>query len=251
MTDEVVLSWSGGIDSTALLGLLLQAGRRVRAINFRIYDDVAPLMAARERDARSVLLSKIRRGQGRVIMEECPGDWIWRFSPDGVEIPHRNKRIIDVMIDHLSPAAPARVEIALGEYVGADSWVVREHVGEQDADARWLSSYIVQEYGLRVRLWTLADFGESRYKSDRVALLLRAVGEEAALLTTNCMRNVPTHCGVCYKCIERAVAFDLTLGSGEDTTSYTVDPRARAEYGVYARQMAGEEVVLHPGEFQK
>jgi len=134
--------------------------------------------------------------------------------------------------------------VGMGEYIGADTWAVKDHVGAHDADARYLAAYLLYEYGLNYRLMTLADFGESRYKSDRVNLLVNAIGPDAALLTTNCMDSFSLHCGRCYKCVERHAAFEIVLGRGEDSTEYVVNPETVDYYVQYEKQMQGEAVDL-------
>ncbi len=60
--------------------------------------------------------------------------------------------------------------------------------------------------------------------------------------TTNCLHACLVHCGVCYKCVERAVAFDVVRVV--DETEYMTNPRETEKYDVYRQQMRGEEVSL-------
>jgi len=239
---HVVASWSGGIDSTAVLAQLAMRGYEITAVVLDIYRVQMPLFAAREYKARQNLippltdLAESNGGSLKVMTGEA--DWIWAFSNDGIEIPRRNKHIIDhLIVRHMMPEGITN--IAMGEYVGADTWLVRDHVGASDADHRSLSAYLYLEYGLRYRLISLQDFGESRYKSDRLRLGVQAIGSFMAF-TTNCLANSRLHCGTCYKCVERAAAHEV---SGIiDATDYESDPREHPRFALYLRQMNGEDV---------
>jgi len=241
---DVVASWSGGIDSTGVVASLLLNGYRVRLVTLNIYGGD---FAKRERAARENLMPVLKdcatEGDGEIIAhDEYEASWIWAFSPDGTEIPRRNKHIIDHIITaHCMPRGIKN--IGMGEYIGADSWLVRDHVGGSDADARSLAAYIVAEYGLEYRLLTLADFGESRYKVDRLGLLVEAIGPHGAGLTSNCLYDYDQHCGRCYKCIERSVSFKM-LGL-KDPTEYIIDPTKSETWVMYQQQMMGENIVRH------
>jgi 7-cyano-7-deazaguanine synthase in queuosine biosynthesis len=227
---EIACTWSGGIDSTALLALLLKAGWEVRAYVLNFYGSK---MVERERHARNHLIRHLKAIKASFTIEEVDGNFLWAFSPDGIEIPRRNRLIIDHLIE--SFMNPAGIYyLALGEYIGVDSWVVKDHVGGADADARALTAYIYQEYGLDYRLLTLSDFGEARFKKDRVKLGWDILGENM-FLTTNCLYDFEEHCGACYKCIERHAAF--TLVAGRDETIYTKNPEDSPLYEKYLKQM--------------
>jgi hypothetical protein len=226
---EVVCTWSGGVDSTALIALLLRDGYKVNALTLNFYERDFVSREARSRKNLLEDLSKL----GDISVIEKDGSFLWSFSPDGVEIPRRNRLIIDHLIE--TECKPRGLYyLGVGEYIGADTWVVRDHVGSADADARALTSYIYQEYGLDFRLLTLADFGESRYKSDRVALGASVIGD-LMFKTTNCLNNVPEHCGECYKCVERHVSFTKVFG--RDETVYLSPPRNSERYRLYLEQM--------------
>ena len=230
--NRVVCSWSGGIDSTGVVANLLRRGYDVRAITYHIY---GRSFGAREARARAALKEVFATLGGHFEHHEEDADWIWAFSPDGVEIPRRNKHLID----RLALVECARAEthnLGMGEYVGADTWLVADHVAAADADARSLTAYLYAEYGMGYRLFTLADFGESRYKVNRLRLCYDAIGE-AVNLTSVCLRDFDRHCGQCYKCIERAAAFDLA--GYVDETVYLEDPRRAANFGLYLAQMKG------------
>lgn len=230
-----VASWSGGIDSTAVLALLLARGWKVHAFTLHIYGGD---FGAREAEARSALRPHLEALPGKLICHEAPADFLWAFSPDGVEIPRRNKHILDHLIE--KHAKPRQIRnIAMGEYIGADTWLVRDHVASADADARALAGYLYHEHGLDWRLLTLADFGESRYKSQRVALGWEVLGE-AMYLTSNCLLDGRQHCGHCYKCIERHAAF--MIHAGHDSTVYAERPEQHEAYSDYRGQMLGYDL---------
>lgn len=243
---DVVASWSGGIDSTAVLGHLAQRGYFIKAVVLDIYAEKMPNFAARERKARYELAPIInqvaqRAGGDLEVLAYNSASWIWAFSRDGIEIPRRNKYVLDFMIEQV--AIPRGItNIAMGEYTGADTWLVRDHVGAGDADHRALSAYLFLEYGLSYRLISLQDFGESRYKSDRLGLGFGALAD-AMHLTTNCMSDLEKHCGKCYKCVERHAAF--VTRKIEDKTDYIADPEDEERFDLYLRQMQGEEVTAN------
>jgi len=177
------VTWSGGIDSTAVIGQLLKAGWTVQPVTLNFGPSE---YRTRENEAR-VNLSKW-------FLEEYPetffntlvedGRWLDKFFSVGPEIPRRNKHILDYMMTrHVIPSDG--YYIGMGEYIGADTWVVKDHVGAHDADSRYLAAYLLHEYGIGYRLMALNDFGESRYKSDRVSLLWEALQGDTAFYTTN------------------------------------------------------------------
>ena len=230
---QIVLTWSGGIDSTALIAQLLKKGYEVFAFRFNI-NIYGSSFEEREKRAIKELLPKLQK-IGKIHFKELEGDFLFNFSPDGKEIPRRNRFIIDSMLE--TQNKPRKIyNIGLGEYIGADTWVVQDHVGGADADHRALSAYIYNEYGLSFRFWSLADFGESRFKHNRVKLGTDILGEDM-FLTTNCLEDGTIHCGECYKCIERNIAFIKILGN--DSTEYISNPKENKRYDLYLRQMNG------------
>jgi hypothetical protein len=245
---EVVASWSGGIDSTAVVAHLCARGYDVLAITLGIYGQN---FGQRERRARELLKPELEilameAGGALRYMEEKESGWIWAFSPDGIEIPRRNKHIIDRLCDHYARRYTTTRNIALGEYTGADTWLVRDHVAASDADHRSLASYLYAEYGMSWRLLSLQDFGESRYKVDR-ARLLGAVLGDAAFDTSVCLVDSAEHCGECYKCVERHAAFLLALG--RDRTPYMRDPKLHPFYQHYCQQMRGHNITVPRDNF--
>lgn len=230
---RVVASWSGGIDSTGVIANLLYHGWEVHAVTLEFGPQH---YLAREREARAKLLPELQKlgsSSRALTLTTREANWLWEFSPDGKEIPRRNKHIMDHLL--MKEALPRGIKnLAMGEYIGADTWVVTDHVPARDCDHRALSAYLYLEYGMEYRLISLQDFGESRYKSDRLALGWQRLGL-AIRHTTNCMADRLTHCGKCYKCIERSVAFDVL--HLEDTTAYLEDPRDHPLRERYRKQM--------------
>jgi len=250
----VVVAWSGGIDSTALVGCLLKAGHAVVAVAMPMYRGFAMRMERRESRARedvsNGLLEKWKTeaswSKTLPLLLDLDDDWhavVGGFAtPDG-EIPTRNRRLIDRLVAKHLPAHDS-MDLGLGEYVGCDTWLVRDHVGAVDCDARSLTAYLFNQYGMGYRLWTLADFGESRYKADRLLLGIRSLGLDVMTSTTNCLNDVEVHCGDCYKCEERRAAFDV-LGIG-DPTEYAREPDA-VRVAQYRRQMRGDDLERETG----
>lgn len=237
---KIYVTWSGGIDSTALIGQLLMKGWQV----FPVTLTFGPLgYKEREAVARAYLQEFFQAEWGDLFVTPtlADGRWLENFANADGHIPRRNKHILDFMMDNFVIPNDGYY-VGMGEYIGADTWVVKDHVGMHDADSRYLAAYLLHEYGLDYRFMALNDFGESRYKSDRVRLLHDAVGN-MAMLTSNCMYDNPTlHCGNCYKCIERHVAFMDIMGG--DATNYQVRPELWPNYDLYVRQMRGELVDL-------
>ncbi len=244
---KVALLWSGGIDSTAVFANLLANGYSVLAAHSDLYESRAPRYAAREAAARSHLIDPMARlnkamGGGGFEIVKLPAQFLWEFAIKGTgEIPQRNKRMLDLLLaQEVMPRG--WMNVAMGEYVGVDTWVVRDHVPPTDCDHRALSAYLLSEYGMRYRFISLQDFGESRYKSDRLRLGTELLGVDAMALTTNCMSDSIKDCGNCYKCIERHAAFcHLEV---DDPTEYEQDPMGSPRFSYYMRQMAGEDVTM-------
>lgn len=243
----VVALWSGGLDSTAVIAACLANGYDVHALSlvFNGKDMEQREMTARERLTGS-LRSLAHENRQRFDHVTEGADWLWRFSPDGIEIPRRNKHMIDYAIMSHAHALKTTT-IAIGEYTGADTWVVRDHVGAADADTRALTAYVYQEYGIDYQLLTLDNFGLARYKSDRLCIGYEYLGDDISLMT-NCLRDSLGMCGACYKCIERAAAFDVS--KIRDRGMYLRNPREHDAYQVYVDQMHGERVTLTHALFE-
>jgi hypothetical protein len=238
MREKVVCTWSGGIDSTAVLGQLLKRPFDIHVISFSLPYGVC--FASRELGARRRLKIPLataeNHGEGRIVRyTETRCDWLEAFRDDTDEIRTRNKRIIDHLVAKYGLDLDVK-NIAMGEYIGADTWVVQDHVDGRDCDHRSLTSYLFQEYGLEYRLISLADFGPCRYKHERIRIGFEALGA-AMFLTTNCLENSLTDCGSCYKCVERAAAFVVL--KQHDPTPYRVQPAAQPSFETYVEQMGG------------
>jgi len=243
--NEIWATWSGGVDSTGVIANLLAAGKSVHALNVRIYDELYPKQAEREHEARDALTPTLERlavtNGGGFECSTVDGSFLWAFSPDGVEIPRRNKYIVDHLITTHMLRSPGAYQLAVGTYIGVDTALVR-HVPFIDQDSRPMAAYLFYEWGKRYRLWTLADFGESRAKVDRLRIGWQVIGD-AMNETTNCLNDTSIHCGECYKCIERSVAFDLLAEENQsviDRTEYRTNPRAQPHYETYVKQQRGE-----------
>ena len=240
----VHVTWSGGIDSTAVIGQLLLNGYAVQPVTL-VFG--RPGYRDREAVARGRLTAWFENRYPETFFAPImrSGHFLDSFEEGGLEgagIPRRNKHILDFMMTNYVMPSDGYY-LAMGEYIGADTWLVKDHVGAHDADSRYLASYMLLEYGLGYRFMALNDFGESRYKSDRVQLLVDAVGEEAALWTSNCMFGTKeAHCGKCYKCVERHVAFELVLGPEVPCAVFENDPVMHPAYEAYRQQMAGSLV---------
>lgn len=245
--DKIVYTtWSGGIDSTGVIGQLLLNGWEVIPVTLifgdRGYKD-------REAIARGKLAEWFESRYPETFHTPIlvDGSFLSSFAEgdlEGAGIPRRNKHILDFMMTNFVMPAD-NYYLGMGEYIGADTWLVKDHVGAHDADSRYLASYMLLEYGLGYRFMALNDFGESRYKSDRVKLLVDALDGRVAQWTSNCMFGTKeAHCGKCYKCIERHVAFEEVIGQGFDRTLYQNNPKDHPSYPYYLRQMAGELVDL-------
>jgi len=234
------VTWSGGIDSTGVIGQLLMGGWTVHPVTLLFGPED---YQKRERQARNLLHKEFTKRYPQQLRNrlEVDGTFLEDFSADGVEIPRRNKHILDyMMMNHVIPGDG--YYIGMGEYIGADTWAVKDHIGAHDADSRYLAAYLLYEYGLNYRFIALNDFGESRYKADRVKLLIDSLGPVDAMKTTNCMVDGLKHCGECYKCVERCAAFWAVVGY--DTTEYIKDPRQAPFYNAYQMQMNGNTVNL-------
>lgn len=230
MDKKIVVSWSGGIDSTALVANLANAGYEIHA--YRLGGIYPLLFEGRELDAiRNLMKIPIIKEHVKFFNQE-DGRWLWYFSGDRKEIPKRNHRILDRMV--IWADVYGTQNIGMGEYIGADSWVVTDHVDMGECDTRSLTAYLYSEYGLKYRLFTLDNFGDARFKSKRINIGKNII-DDAMFLTTNCLENTELHCGKCYKCVERHVG--MMKSFGYDNTEYACNPNLSPYYEKYIRQM--------------
>jgi 7-cyano-7-deazaguanine synthase in queuosine biosynthesis len=246
---KVAVAWSGGIDSTAVLANLLSRGYECIAVTSDLYASRALQYATREAEARNQLFPHLQAiaeaHDGKLELEQLSSEFLWNFA-HGNEIPMRNKRWIDLIMARVVMPR-GLMNLAMGEYVGVDTWLVRDHVPQLDCDHRALSAYMLSEYGIKYRLISLQDFGESRYKSDRLRIGYNVLAEMG--LTTNCMRDSLYDCGTCYKCVERAAAFYVC--GIDDPTDYERWPQDDPGFAFYVKQMRGEEVTLPHASFSR
>lgn len=237
-------TWSGGVDSTALMSQLLAAGFDVHPIVV-LFGPAA--MRRNEMIARAEINEYFatRYPDSWHKPVHVPGDFLNVFSSDGGrEVLRRNKHIMDyVMMNHVIPDDV--YYIGTGTYVGADTSAV-DHLHGMDTDSRYLSAYLLSEYGLGYQHMSLGDFGTSRYKTDQVAQLIQFLPLNYAFATYNCMTGYDdfpgVHCGVCYKCVERHAAFLREVGA--DNTPYHTNPRNVPYFKDYLEHFKGNHIHL-------
>lgn len=233
----VAVTWSGGVDSTAIVGNLLNAGYDVVPVSMLMGSNTFMQNERRARDRLSYYFAKVYPDQWRPP-HEIDAKWLTMFSADGgKEILRRNKHILDyVMMNFVIPND--WYYVATGSHLGAYPAAV-DHLPGGDVDSREMIAYLLQEYGIGYQLLTLLDFGPSRYKTDRIQQMLNNVPIEVARYAYNCLETVVpnVHCGRCYKCVERHAAFMEV--AGEDLTEYESDPRKSVMYGGYLQHFAG------------
>ncbi len=241
--NKVAMLWSGGIDSTAVLANLIKRGYEVTVRTSDLHQDLMPSYWNREQRAREKLWDKLEKlalvYNASISLHALRSKDIWAFALKGtLEIPQRNKRLLDLLMAQVV-LPDGLMNVAMGEYVGVDTWLVRDHVPPNDCDHRALSAYLLSEYGMKYRFISLQDFGESRYKSDRLKIGYKVLGDDVSL-TTNCMEDTTEDCGECYKCVERAAAF--AVANLVDFTQYKKDPRRNERFSLYQKQMLGYDV---------
>ncbi len=239
----VFVTWSGGIDSTAVIAQCLAHGYTVQPVTLLFG---GTLLQKREHQARMVLQDWFTANYPD-LYRDCAlvdGKWLNTYFEVGkvaqMSVPRRNRLILDYMMANFVLPSDGYY-LGMGTYIGSDTGVV-EHVPAHDADTRYLQAYLLQEYGYEYRLITCDTFGEARYKGDRVRQLVDVVGPKIALHTSNCGKNILVPCGNCYNCAERHVAFEEVLGRGFDSTVYQRSPSNWLWYNSYVKQHNGELV---------
>jgi len=232
MPRRIVVAWSGGIDSTALVRSLSLAGHDVEAV---LFESSTPQGRREVNAVQRLWVSFKEKGPNcRLKLTIRPGH-VLNAEANTFSDAGRNRRIIKMLREWSGSN-----DIGVGQYTGTDTWLVKDHVGAEDCDARALTAWAYGEWGDKFKLWTLDDIGESRYKADRLQLLLDVCTQDEVCLTTNCLRHDSDgHCGECYKCIERAASFRV-LGYA-DSTVYKAVPDASL-VNLYAARMRGRNV---------
>lgn len=234
----VVLLWSGGIDSTSLLGNLL--------LNQYI---VIPVYLAtryggyliRELAAVKEIWQTIKKGGVGVTTEQFGENLSppWYFDlaqlmnthesqPDLV--PDRNKLMVNFVIRNVMEPLGVFV-LAAGEYTGAEHWVVDWHVPVEDCKPESFRTWV----GPERKFLCLDDVATHvTVKSDRLEIGLAALGASVMSKTTCCLSDTMLDCGMCYCCVERAAAWDKLFV--HDYTEYVTDPRKHWLYPCYMEQ---------------
>lgn len=238
------VTWSGGVDSTAVLGKLLEDGFVVYPIAIRMgsaqfsYNELTP----------RILLSRYFKEKYPALWNdpvEISGSFLTKFSPDGGrEIPRRNKHIMDYVMTNYVMANDGYY-IGMGSHLGAYPGAV-DHLDGTDADSRYMIAYLLAEYGIGYQLITMLDFGPSRYKTDRIEMMLETVPNNLAFVLYNCLDALSPdmHCGRCYKCVERHAAFETVLGAGYDKTNYVYNPKEMPYYFGFIEHFQGNSPLL-------
>lgn len=234
----VAVTWSGGIDSTAVVGQLLHAGYEVIPVAIKMGPYHFMKNEQRARDEISHYFGE-RYPSTWNKPREIDGEFLTLFSSDGgKEVLRRNKHILDyVMMNFV--IAQDLYYVATGSHLGAYPPAV-DHLPGGDSDSREMIAYMLQEYGLAYQLITMLDFGPSRYKTDRIRQLLEHVPAPYCFQTYNCLTtSLPhMHCGRCYKCVERHAAFE-TIAHDSDKTRYETHPKKSEMYAGYIGHFKG------------
>jgi hypothetical protein len=238
------VTWSGGIDSTAVLGKLLEDGFIVYPLSIRMG---STMFRHNEGTARVLISAHFKKKYPTLWNDpiNIPGSFLNRFSPDGGrEIPRRNKHILDYVMTNYVMANDGYY-VGMGSHLGAYPGAV-DHLDGKDADSRYMISYLLSEYGIGYQLMTLLDFGPSRYKTDRIEMMWETIPLGLAFQTYNCLDALEEdmHCGRCYKCVERHAAFETLLGRDKDQTVYVHPPKDMPYYGGYLEHFKGISPLL-------
>ncbi len=234
----VLVLWSGGLDSTGVVGNLLAQGY-----------DVLPLYLAsrhgpylmRELYCMTSLWHTIRdlNLPGYLyptqFKDMLPIMDAYRLSAD--LIPNRNELFVQYATFVMSQHGISKM--GTGEYTGSDHWVVGWHVPPEDCEPEsfftWMKNHLPLSLRHKAQLVTLDDFGPAHVKSRRLNIGVKAIGVKAMTQTTCCLSDTLSECGMCYCCVERAAAFHM-LGE-EDNTKYVVDPKTSWLWPFYLEQM--------------
>lgn len=234
----VVLLWSGGLDSTGLLGYFLSNKYAVIPVYLATRHGGYLI---RELAAIKEIWQFIKDGSSEVMTEQFSDHLSppWYFDltalmgrhqtkPDLV--PDRNKLLVEFVIEHIMD--PLQVtNLGAGEYTGSKYWVVDYHVPAVDCEP----TSFVEWVGDSRKFICLDDTGmHAVVKSDRLEIGINTLGASIMGKTTCCLSDTMLDCGMCYGCVERAVAWDELFTS--DPTQYVVDPRKHWLYNCYSSQ---------------
>lgn len=228
-TDKRIwVTWSGGVDSTLLLEMLMKKGFEV----FPITVLFGPKnRQENERRARTVIANYFRARYPEKWNDAMvhSGDFVERMSLGALyseDIPKRNKMIMDFVMS-VYVIQNKGYYLGMGLHLITDTRLADTPYPRFDDDPRHMSSYLLSEYGDRFQLVTLNDFDFlARHRIDTFKLFVENV-KSTQWFTPYCCISPDdpknSHCGRCYKCVERYAAFSAILG--HDHTHYEYDPR--------------------------
>lgn len=234
----VVVLFSGGLDSTALVGGLLNDGFDVLPL-YQIARD--GLFMTRELSAVKKIHSMIskyfngREGTGH-FYEPIVRDnmtFINTFKESPILVPNRNQLFVLYAVEQvMKPLGISK--LGMGEYSGAEKWVVTWHVPTADTEPSLLRNFLQfilpgSEY------FDLDRYGDASTKDLRLGIGIDQLGVDIMAETTCCLSNTLNECGRCYTCVERHTAWHM-LGI-KDPTFYDHDPEKSYLFKKYCDQM--------------
>lgn len=238
-SETVMLLWSGGLDSTAVLSNCLKQGLDVQPIYLasrhgpylmrELYSQTKLWHAIKDMDFPGYLYPSM-------FKDMLPIMDAYRLSADLV--PNRNELFVQYACHVMAQLGINK--LGTGEYTGAEHWVVGWHVPVEDCEISsfegWMKTHLPKRLHEGSKLYTLDDFGPAHVKARRLKIGVNAIGVEGMTHTTCCLSDTIMECGACYCCVERAAAFHM-LGA-EDKTRYLVDPKTSWLWPYYMEQMA-------------
>lgn len=238
--NTVVVLWSGGLDSTGVVGNLLKQGKDVQPVYLasrhgpylmrELHAQVGLWHAIRDLDLPGYLYPSL-------FKDMLPIMDTYRLSAD--IIPNRNELFVQYAATVVMPKVGTG-KLGTGEYTGAEHWVVGWHVPVSDCEISsfetWLQQYLPPSLKGKAEIITLDNFGPSHVKARRLKRGIEAVGTEVMTKTTCCLSDTLVECGMCYCCVERAAAFHM-LGE-VDNTRYMSNPKDSWLWPYYIEQMS-------------
>lgn len=227
-----VLLWSGGIDSTALLGSLLH----------NKYAVIPVYLATRHGGYLIRELAAVKEIWQLIKDGDYNGEYLsppWYFDLTGLMskymtkpdlVPDRNRLLVEFVIENIMN--PLQItNLGAGEYTGSERWVVDYHVPAVDCEPRSFMEWV----GDSRRFICLDDTGlYATVKSNRLGIGIDILGAGIMGKTTCCLSDTMSDCGMCYGCVERSVAWDKLFTS--DPTRYVANPRIHWLYESYCEQ---------------